>query len=274
MSFSDITVETLLPRWQEVITLCQRRSPEAASLLYVAKPISVFYNGAITQIVLETRYPFHCNRMLDTAIHRPIHDALVTVIGTPVVMDVRIAGAHQSAASITDGLRKFRPSRRGGPVRSIPTVYRGIEFRSKLEATTAALLDRVELEWMYEEEGFDLSGVWYLPDFYLPDNHMVLEVKGLLDAKSETKVTRLAEACAPQGIHVMLLKNPRRRRVEGSDTLYVCGDLVQAEGIVSNGVVLALCPMCRHAAWKLTKSKTCPLCGRFEDSPWKFGAVA
>lgn len=272
MSAAQPDLDGLLLRWQEVIKKC--RSQEAASLLYVAKPTSVFCDGHLTQIVLETRYPFHKNRMLDTAIQRPIHDALVAVIGTPIALDVRVLGERTNVAARTTVRRGYRPIARGGPVRSIPTVYKGIEFRSKLEATSAALLDRAEIEWMYEEEGFDLSGVWYLPDFYLPDNRMVLEVKGLLDARSETKVTRLAAACNPLGINVMLLKNPRRRRVEGSSTLYVCGDLVQAEGIVLNGVVLVLCPTCQRASWKLARSKTCPLCGRPEDSPWKFGAVA
>ncbi|MGZ6281809.1 MAG: hypothetical protein ACXWQ5_00825 [Ktedonobacterales bacterium] len=266
------TVDELKEKWQSVITLC--RSNEAASLLYTAKPVILFDNGAITQIVLETRYPFHRNRMLDTDIQWHIRTALVAVVGANIVLDVRIAGEHDKAATRGTAVRTYRPSARRGPVRSIPTVYKGIQFRSKLEATTAELLDRVEIEWMFEEEGFDLSGVWYLPDFYLPDNRMVLEVKGLLDGRSETKVTRLAAACAPLGIHVMLLKNPRKRRVAEDMPLYVCGDLVQAEGILPNGVVLALCPSCRRAAWKLTRAKTCPLCGRAEDSPWKFGAIA
>ena len=46
---------------------------------------------------------------------------------------------------------------------AIPTVYKGIRFRSRLEATWAALFD--ELRWPWEFEAIDLKG--YIPDFLL-----------------------------------------------------------------------------------------------------------
>jgi hypothetical protein len=53
-------------------------------------------------------------------------------------------------------------------IKNIPTKYKGIEFRSRLEARWAYYWDLIGLEWMYEFEGFDLDGEWYLPDFYIP----------------------------------------------------------------------------------------------------------
>ncbi|MEW2635389.1 hypothetical protein AB0903_28030 [Streptomyces sp. NPDC048389] len=39
--------------------------------------------------------------------------------------------------------------------------------------------DHLGVVWQYEPEGFDLgSGHWYLPDFWLPDLRIWLEVKG------------------------------------------------------------------------------------------------
>lgn len=66
-------------------------------------------------------------------------------------------------------------------IKAIPTTYRGIQMRSKLEARAAAMLDRWEVKWVYEAEGFDLDGVWYLPDFWLPELKAFLEIKGTLD---------------------------------------------------------------------------------------------
>ena len=51
----------------------------------------------------------------------------------------------------------------------IPTKYRHTTFRSRLEARWAVFFDELGIEWVYEQEGFDLGNtVWYLPDFYLP----------------------------------------------------------------------------------------------------------
>ena len=48
-------------------------------------------------------------------------------------------------------------------IHSIPTVYRGIEFRSRLEAKWAAFFD--EIRWHHTYEPFDGAG--YLPDFLI-----------------------------------------------------------------------------------------------------------
>jgi len=47
---------------------------------------------------------------------------------------------------------------------AIPTLYKGIRFRSRLEATWARFFD--ELQWPWEYEPVDLNG--YIPDFILP----------------------------------------------------------------------------------------------------------
>lgn len=64
-----------------------------------------------------------------------------------------------------------------------PTVYRGIQMRSRLEATYAAEIDAILPFWSYEPECFaDVTGQ-YLPDFYewvFPDHPEVgtyVEVK-------------------------------------------------------------------------------------------------
>ena len=65
-----------------------------------------------------------------------------------------------------------------GELKAIETVYGGCRFRSRREARWAVFFDFLGIKWDYEEEGFDLNGVWYLPDFWLPDLCVWLEVKG------------------------------------------------------------------------------------------------
>lgn len=59
-------------------------------------------------------------------------------------------------------------SNQWGNAKPIETVYKGYRFRSRLEARWAVFFDTLGIEWRYEPEGFDLDGVWYLPDFWLP----------------------------------------------------------------------------------------------------------
>jgi hypothetical protein len=64
--------------------------------------------------------------------------------------------------------------------RAIETRYKGYRFRSRLEARWAVFFDTLGVRWEYEKEGFDLGPAgWYLPDFWLPDLEVWLEVKGV-----------------------------------------------------------------------------------------------
>jgi len=77
-------------------------------------------------------------------------------------------------------------------VKSIVTEYRGIRFRSKLEAQWAKLLDHFQIKWDYEPDGFEFrDGTMYLPDFWLPESETFLEVKGIMDERDMHKVRML-----------------------------------------------------------------------------------
>lgn len=61
---------------------------------------------------------------------------------------------------------------------AIETEYKGILFRSRLEARWAILFDAFNLKWIYEPECFILSnGQKYTPDFYLQDIKVYVEIK-------------------------------------------------------------------------------------------------
>ena len=62
-------------------------------------------------------------------------------------------------------------------MKAIETRYKGHRFRSRLEARWAVFFDAMGIDYRYEPEGFNLGGLWYLPDFYLPKEGMWIEVK-------------------------------------------------------------------------------------------------
>jgi hypothetical protein len=62
-------------------------------------------------------------------------------------------------------------------VRSIETRYRGYRFRSRTEARWAVFMDAIGVEWQYEAEGFNVNGIYFLPDFWLPQLKTFVEIK-------------------------------------------------------------------------------------------------
>lgn len=80
-------------------------------------------------------------------------------------------------------------------IKAIETVYNGYRFRSRLEARWAVFFDTLGIEYQYEPEGFDLgNGIWYLPDFWLPDFRLWIEIKGTEPTFDEqNKVALLAQ---------------------------------------------------------------------------------
>lgn len=83
---------------------------------------------------------------------------------------------------------------RNSSVRAITTRYKGYSFRSRLEARWAVFFDHLGIRWEYEPEGFELgNGLRYLPDFWLPDWKLWVEVKpGPPDDMAKEKAWRLA----------------------------------------------------------------------------------
>jgi len=57
---------------------------------------------------------------------------------------------------------------RSARIKAIETSYKGYLFRSRLEARWAVFFDALGIVWEYEREGFELDGLRYLPDFWLP----------------------------------------------------------------------------------------------------------
>ena len=58
------------------------------------------------------------------------------------------------------------------------TEYKGILFRSRLEARVALFFDKAGIEWVYEPDRVVNGDSEYNPDFYLPELDDYVEVKG------------------------------------------------------------------------------------------------
>lgn len=65
-------------------------------------------------------------------------------------------------------------------IKAIQTKYNGYHFRSRLEARWAVFFDTLKIPYQYELEGFDLGIAWYLPDFYLSEWGIWIEIKPTL----------------------------------------------------------------------------------------------
>lgn len=62
-------------------------------------------------------------------------------------------------------------------IQAIPTEFRGVRYRSRLEARWATAFHALGLRYEYELQGYNTSAGYYLPDFWLPEWRMFAEVK-------------------------------------------------------------------------------------------------
>lgn len=77
-------------------------------------------------------------------------------------------------------------------MKAIETVYKGYNFRSRVEARWAVFLDALGWNWEYEREGFEFEdGTRYLPDFFIPRINTWIEVKGQEPTEEEIKKCKM-----------------------------------------------------------------------------------
>lgn len=112
-------------------------------------------------------------------------------------------------------------------ITAIETQYRGYRFRSRLEARWAVFFDAMGIKWVYEPEGFNIDGLYYLPDFLLPQISTYAEVKphGLSDEEIR-KVNALA---LESGSKVIMLVD-----VPNDSEIYVVADPCTVESAFGN----------------------------------------
>lgn len=86
-------------------------------------------------------------------------------------------------------------------IEAIQTRYAGHHFRSRLEARWAVFFNALGIEYLYEPEAFPVQdpagfcGEWaYLPDFYLPESDVWVEVKGALENATDEYLRMILSA--------------------------------------------------------------------------------
>lgn len=154
-------------------------------------------------------------------------------------------------------------------IKAIPTAYNGIQFRSRLEARTARLLDQLKVKWVYEAEGYDLNGTWYLPDFWLPEHRAFVEVKGIVD-DSTKKTIKLAKA-VPSDIRVFMVVPEHINEWErGSEYKFF---RLSRDGSPSESE-LAMCDICERSVLVPYRKRHCfgvYLAGKVRgDGDWRY----
>ena len=134
--------------------------------------------------------------------------------------------------------------------------YNGIEFRSKLESKTAQALDIIGIRYEYEPKGYKLSnGMWYRPDFFLPDAHQFIECKGVMTNIDSAKIIGLV---SDTNIPVLALSYDNAmlfmRRWDSS-----IGEIMSYK---SWNITLSKCSEC-NTRWFMSWADTyeCPNCG-------------
>jgi hypothetical protein len=93
-------------------------------------------------------------------------------------------------------------------MKAIETVYNGYRFRSRLEARWAVFFDTLGVKYEYEKEGYDLDGLWYLPDFWLPEQGCWAEIKGQEPTEEEQEKCVRMQAHSGLKVHLFFGEIP------------------------------------------------------------------
>lgn len=140
-------------------------------------------------------------------------------------------------------------------IKAIETSYAGCRFRSRTEARWAVFFDALGTPWTYEPQGYTVGPdrTPYLPDFYLPDLELWVEVKGRMTAENlrtlifaastaglpYTPDRELPRNMPPHAQRILILGDfPEPGKAHTHLTLDVIGDLVVLQtvfGVTTSG---------------------------------------
>jgi len=148
-------------------------------------------------------------------------------------------------------------------IKAIETVYKGYRFRSRLEARWAVFFDALGIKWEYEKEGYDLDGVRYLPDFWLPEFESWVEVKGEQPNESSKEIEKATRLVLASHKDVYIVSGPMdvTSKPDILDVFYRSDeDAVRMDHFVD----IVRCPICRRVDFAHGSDITCLRCGCWE----------
>lgn len=143
---------------------------------------------------------------------------------------------------------------------SIPTKYKGIQFRSRLEAKWAAFFDLLDWDWTYEP--FDLHG--WIPDFALNFKKPVLvEVKPIL-TKADFRSYRREFTRAKTDLEVLLVGTQLFQKQQPSSKVVV-GQLLDRVTKRWHSAILFTCRECsEYSFYSAGGTERCRNCGHLD----------
>jgi hypothetical protein len=93
--------------------------------------------------------------------------------------------------------------------KAIPTVYGGVQMRSRMETQCALLFDRLGWKWEYESKSYMLkNGVAYIPDFFIPTLDLIVECRGYESDKGSAQISGFAAEMEAHEIYNYLVIGP------------------------------------------------------------------
>lgn len=162
---------------------------------------------------------------------------------------------------------------------SLPSWHKGVKFKSNLEKDWAVWLDE-RFAWRYEDGPRDLSSVkagvtedgrlagytlpcgGYLPDFWLPDCRIFVEVKGWVDDKNFEKPNELSRLVYYQDILVVIATHPVGKK------------FTIASPWGQKPALLLRCGKCKKFYFSRVKDKmTCRVCGHVHENEAVFSSL-
>jgi hypothetical protein len=108
-------------------------------------------------------------------------------------------------------------------LRAISTRFDGYHFRSRLEARWAVFFKAMAIKYYYEREGYDLEGVYYLPDFQIPR----IEINEAKGTWRESENCCYVEIKPTQPTHSEITKAAKLAKLSGRPVAIVSGEPYQ-----------------------------------------------
>lgn len=108
-------------------------------------------------------------------------------------------------------------------IQPIPTNYRGIHFRSRIEARWAVFYDAMGIRYEYEPEGYAADGIAYLPDFWLPDHQVFVEIKGAYPKPDEIHKAEMLAGVKYHAVFIFYGGIPESPHKQGNDSALCVG---------------------------------------------------
>lgn len=91
--------------------------------------------------------------------------------------------------------------------------YKGIWMRSTWEIKYAKYLDKLGVKWQYESKRFNLGNLTYLPDFYLPEKNLYVEIKGYMSPGAYKRIKKFIKQFPEEKLIILKEKELKKLKI-------------------------------------------------------------